>query len=93
MDILDKFEMYLEKQGYSKITPSGHRSTTYDYAKARIPKICEREGITIQQLAENILLYIQKYDTFGEECEFGNKSNRAFINSLKRFQEFIKSGI
>jgi len=89
--MLDQFEKYLESRGYSKVTPSGLRSTTYDYAKARIPRICEREGITLQQLADNISLFIQKYDTLGEESEFGNKSNRAYISSLKRFEEFIKS--
>jgi len=89
--MLDKFEKYLIGKGYSQSTPSGHRSTTYDYAKVRIPKICEKERITVEQLADNINCYVQKYDFNGNESDFGNKSHRAFINALKRFEEFVDS--
>lgn len=88
--MIEKFEEYLEKRGYSKFTPSGLPSTTYDYKK-RISKICEREEIKIEQLAKNISDYVSKYDKFGSESEFGNKSNKAYINALKRFEEFVKS--
>ena len=89
--ILNKFEKYLEDNNYSKITPSGKPSTTNDYSKKRIPKILDRENISISILVENIEFYIKKYDFGGEETSYGNKSNRAFINALKRFGEFIKS--
>jgi hypothetical protein len=87
--MLDKFEKNLIKRGYSEVTPSGHSSTTYDYSKKRIPKICEREGISVEQLANNIKLYVEKYDDGGSESKFGKKSHDAFINALKRFEEFI----
>ncbi len=51
--MLENFKIYLIKQGYSEITPSGNPSTVYDYTK-RVDKICKRERITIKQLAENI---------------------------------------
>jgi hypothetical protein len=89
--ILSKFEKYLVEQGYSQYTPSGLPSTTYDYAKNRIPKICERECISVKQLADNIRHYVKKYDSCGSESIFGNKSHRAFINALKRFEEFVKN--
>jgi len=89
--ILDKFEKYLVERGYKQITPSGLPSTTYSYSKARVPKICKREGVSVKQLADNIRYYIKKYDSGGSESKFGNKSNRAFINALKRFEEFINS--
>ena len=89
--MLNKFEKYLVKRGYSEITPSGLPSTTYDYAKNRIPKICEREGISVEQLASNIKHYVEKYDNGGSESKFGKKSHDAFINALKRFKEFINS--
>lgn len=89
--MLNKFQDYLISKGYSELTPKGKPSTAHDYSKSRIPKICERENITIDVLAQKISFYIDKYDTFGDESTFGNKSNRAFINALKRFKEFVES--
>jgi hypothetical protein len=87
--MLENFKIYLIKQGYSEITPSGNPSTVYDYTK-RVDKICKREKITIKQLAENINAYVEKYDTYGSEEEFGKRSHNAFINALKRFEDFTK---
>jgi hypothetical protein len=87
--ILKNFEIYLIEKGYSKLTPSGHPSTVYDYGK-RVNTICEKEAISINYLSENIDFYVSKYDDFGSEAEFGNKSHRAYINALKRFRDFIK---
>jgi len=89
--ILDKFEKYLAERGYKQITSSGLPSTTYDYAKSRIPKICERERISVEQLASNIKHYVKKYGVGGSESNFGKKSHNAFINALKRFEEFVYS--
>ncbi|KAA6330982.1 hypothetical protein EZS27_020372 [termite gut metagenome] len=88
--MIEEFEKYLEKKGYSIFTPSGKPSTTYNYAKVRIPRICEREGITVQKLADNINFYVEKYDKLGSESEFGSKSKNAYICALKRFEEFVK---
>lgn len=85
--MLESFKSYLIQQGYSEYTPSGNPSTVYDYVK-RVEKICERERISIKQLADNISFYVEKYDTFGSEAEFGKKSHNAFISALKRFEEF-----
>lgn len=87
--MLESFKRYLIEQGYSENTPSGNPSTVYDYGK-RIEKICEREGISIKQLADNIGVYVKRYDTFGSEVEFGKRSHNAFISALKRFEEFRK---
>ena len=86
---LENFKTYLIKQGYSERTPSGNPSTVYDYGK-RVENILERERISILKLAENIDFYVRKYDIDGIEAEYGNKSHRAIINALKRFQDFCK---
>jgi hypothetical protein len=86
---LENFKTYLIKQGYSERTPSGNPSTVYDYGK-RVENILERERISILKLAENIDFYVRKYDIDGIEAEYGNKSHRAIINALKRFQDFSK---
>lgn len=85
--MLEKFKRFLILNGYSEFKPSGQPSTVYDYTK-RIEKICKRERITINQLAENIRFYVERYDTYGSEEDFGRRSHNSFICALKRFQEF-----
>ena len=85
---MEKFKNYLIEKGYSKYTPSGNPSTVYDYTK-RVNKISEREKISLNMLASNISYYVERYDTNGEEAEYGRKSHNAYINALKRFKEFI----
>lgn len=90
-EILNHFESYLESEGYSVVTPKGLPSTTYDYAHARIPFVLREERISIQTLISNIDQYVKMYDLRGFKSAISNKSHRAVINALKRFQEFIKS--
>ncbi len=85
--MIENFKRYLIHKGYSEYTPSGNPSTVYDYVK-RVEKICERERISIKKLAENIDVYVKKYDTFGSEAEFGKRSHNSFISALKRFEDF-----
>jgi hypothetical protein len=61
------------------------------YSHTRIPAVCNRERISVTQLINNIDKIVSKYDQFGSEAEFGNKSHRAVINALKRFKEFTGS--
>ena len=86
--MLENFKTYLIKKGYSEFTPSGNPSTVYDYMK-RVEKIRSRENISINELSENISYYVEKYDYAGTESEFGKRSHNAFINALKRFEEFL----
>ena len=83
-----QFEQYLVKAGYSKVTPSGHPSTVYDYLK-RIEKVCEWEQISWEELSDKIGNIVRVYDRGGEKEEFGNKSHRAVINALKSFEMFV----
>lgn len=86
--MLENFKDYLVEQGYSEFTPSGNPSTAYDYMK-RVEKICDREGISIKKLADNISFYVDKYGPTGNEAEFGRKSHNAFISALRKFADFI----
>lgn len=85
--MLEKFKNFLIKQGYSEFTPSGNPSTAHDYTK-RVKKICERETISVKEMADNIEFYIDKYGPTGNESEFGKRSHNSFINALRRFGEF-----
>jgi hypothetical protein len=55
------------------------------------PSDDKREKISVKQLAGNIRHYVEKYDDGGSESKFGKKSHSAFINALKRFEEFVNS--
>jgi len=85
--MLEKFKNYLIDEGYSELTPSGNPSTVYDYVK-RVDKICIRENINIEILAENIKLYVDKYGPNGNQAEFGKSSHNAYICALRKFEDF-----
>lgn len=86
----EQFKNYLIKKGYKQTTPSGNPSTVYDYIK-RIDKVCELESFSYQELADNIETVVKQYDLGGTKEDLGNKSHRAVINALKRFQDFINN--
>jgi hypothetical protein len=84
---LENFKIYLIKEGYREYTPNGNPSTVYDYMN-RVENVVEREKINLLDLTKNIDFYVSKYDSDGDEADYGNKSHRAVINALKRFQEY-----
>jgi len=87
--MLNQFAEYLVDRGYKQVTPSGLPSTVYDYKK-RIDRVCQYEGISVDELAKNIPIIIKKYDIGGEREHIGNRSHKAVINALKRFHEFVE---
>ena len=54
MNLLDQFEQYLIDRGYKQFTPRGAKSTTYDYAKIRIPFALKEESISVHHLYDQI---------------------------------------
>lgn len=84
-----KFERYLIEQGYSLITPSGNKSTVYDYQK-RIDKVCEWEDCTWEDLAENIVRIVKMYDEGGAKENLGKLSHTAVISALKQFMKCVQ---
>ncbi len=85
----EEFYTYLKEKGYKEYTPSGNKSTLYDYL-GRIERICKDEGITWNELLKQINKFVQDYDKNGVKSELGEKSHRAVINALKRYQEFSR---
>lgn len=88
-NVLDRYEKYLESIGYSVVTPSGLPSTTSDYAR-RVSFVLKTENINIKELMISIDSYIKSYDYGGTKEYLGKKSNRAVINALKKFKDFLK---
>ena len=87
--IQTKFEAYLEAAGYPVIGKSGNNSTVPAYSRA-VGKVVENEKITWSELEKDINNIISKYDVGGMCEDFGAKSNKTVINSLKRFFEFVE---
>jgi len=85
----ERFRNYLINRGFSIMTPTGRESTVDDYVR-RIQRICDRERVSWEGLVENISVILPMYDVGGSKEELGLKSHSAYINALRRFQEFLK---
>lgn len=88
--VVKDFEDYLIKAGYKRESESGNRSTVDSYLRA-LEAVRHEENVTYSFLARNISSIAAKYDIGGDKVDFGNKSNRTYINALRRFEDFINS--
>ena len=88
--MLKQFQNYLISKGYRTFSINNSPSTVIDYAW-RIDKICSREGITLDKLAENIQKYLEEYSCVGEKWNIGKKSHESYINALRQFKKFVLS--
>jgi hypothetical protein len=86
--MLNEFQKFLINKGYKEFSSNGSPSTVIDYAW-RINKICEKEGITEQQLAEHIDEYSHRYSMSGEMWYISKKSHQSYWNALRNFRKFI----
>ena len=84
-----QFYNYLVAHGKKEYTAAGRKSTVYSYCN-RIDKICEREHMTWEQLAENIDAVLPKYDVGGSEEAYGMSSAKTPINALRSFANFAR---
>ena len=82
-----QFEQFLINEGYKQTTPSGHKSTVYDYLR-RIDSVCQLENTDWNGLALNISHILPKYDVGGSMAEYGAKSHNSVRIALKCFQKF-----
>ena len=82
------FEQYLIDQGYAIETDSGNPSTVYSYLNA-VESIRIEEGMSWDTLKSNVSSIVPQYDVGGVKELIGAKSNKTYINALKRFAEFL----
>ena len=80
---LDAFRLYLIKD--AKLS----EITARDYVK-RILSICNQEGITLDDLVENIEHYAYEYSD-GSKIELGKRSHNSYRSAIKQFYKFIKN--
>lgn len=81
----EKFKEFLKSEGYSEYTPSGNKSTVYDYLM-RVKRIKEWEHLTWDSFVENASRIVTLYDIGGAKEDIGRKSHNAFINALRAFE-------
>ena len=87
--MLKQFENWMINRGYKAFSVNGSPSTAIDYPW-RISKICQREGYTLEQLAQNINHVLKEHEFGGEKYNtVGVKSHESYLNALRQFRKFI----
>ena len=86
--IATAFEEYLLSPGYKEETDEGAPSTVYSYVNA-VESVRAEEGISGDTLKTNISSIVPQYDVGGVKELIGAKSNKTYINALKRFADFV----
>lgn len=87
-----EYQNYLISKGLKLESLSGKPSTVSDYVNW-VKRISENENITWQQLANNIKIFLPKYDIGGKKEDYGKKSNKSAINALRHFSDFINHNV
>ena len=86
--MLNQFQAYLVQRGYKEFSASGNPSSALDY-RWRLKQVCLREGMTAEQLADNITTVLKQYDKTGDKWMIGKRSHESYINALKQFRKFV----
>ena len=76
-----QFEEYLLAKNYSA-------TTSIDYP-ARLERLCRKEKISYEHLAQHIYEIMPQYENTGKKSSYGKRSHSSVINALRRFAEFL----
>jgi site-specific recombinase XerD len=76
-----QFEEYLLAKNYSPLT-------SIDYP-SRLERLCRKEKISYEHLAQNLSEFMPQYDRDGKKAGYGKRSHSSVINALRRFAEFL----
>ena len=76
-----QFEQYLLAKNYSPLT-------SIDYP-ARLERLCRKEKISYEHLAQHLPEIIPQFDKNGKKSSYGKRSHSSVINALRRFSEFL----
>jgi len=86
-NLLKQFQVWMEQNGYKKITQSNLPSTISDYTSSLL-RICAWESKTPEQVAESISTLLPQY-TIGEHSARGRMKSRAVRCSIRAFNKFL----
>lgn len=76
-----QFEEYLQAKNYSS-------TTSLDYPM-RLDRLCRKEKITFELLAQHLAEIMPEYEKTGKKSSYGKRSHSSVINALRRFAEFL----
>ena len=76
-----QFEQYLQSKNYRP-------TTSIDYP-ARLERLCRKEKISYEYLAQNLNEIMPQYEKTGKKSSYGKRSHSSVINALRRFAEFL----
>lgn len=76
-----QFEQYLQSKNY-------RHTTSIDYP-ARIERLCRKEKISYEHLAQHLAEIMPQYELTGNKSSYGKRSHSSVINALRRFAEFL----
>lgn len=79
--MLKEFENWLLEQNYKP-------TTAVDY-HGRIERLCRKEKISYEHLAQHIYEIMPQYEKTGKKSSYGKRSHSSVINALRRFAEFL----
>ena len=76
-----QFEQYLLNKNYRP-------TTCVDYP-ARLERLCRKEKISYEHLAQHLAEIMPQYEKSGKKSFYGKRSHSSVINALRRFAEFL----
>ena len=76
-----QFEEYLLAKNYKP-------TTSIDYP-ARLERLCRKEKISYEHLAQHIYEIMPQYENTCKKSSYGKRSHSSVINALRRFAEFL----
>lgn len=85
--MLKDYRNYLVNKGYAVVV-NNRPSTVYDYLRG-IKFVLNKEGLTIQQLAESIASICPMYQKGGSKQILGAQISRSVRSSLVQFRKMI----
>lgn len=85
--MLNEYRKWLINKGYATAV-NNRPSTVYDYCRS-IKFVLQKEGLTIEQLADSITSICPQYQNGGTKQILGKQISRSVRSSLNQFNKFV----
>ena len=79
----------MQKQFEEYLLAKNYRPTTSIDYPARLERLCKKEKISYEHLAQHIYEIMPQYEKNGKKNSYGRRSHSSVINALRRFSEFL----
>mgnify|MGYP002291712535 CR=1 FL=1 len=79
----------MQKQFEEYLLAKNYRPTTSIDYPARLERLCRKEKISYEHLAQHIYEIMPQYENTGKKSSYGKRSHSSVINALRRFAEFL----